>query len=106
MRRKGSGDWRIRGEIAARQFQSLLVGVIGVPGKDHRLEVQCAKLLIVQPRSFVRGSQVVARAFRSDQQRRHSCFAGSENAQFDCAAGEPCDVLVALDQDAVKVLAV
>src|SRR5260370_41034205 len=105
MRGKDAGDGRVRSEVAASQLQGLVGGIVGVPGKDYRLEVQRAELFVMQARRFVGGGEIVAAAFGCNQHRCNAGLIGSEHAQIDGAASEPGDVFVALEQDAVEAFA-
>src|SRR6202034_2991792 len=78
--------------------------VVGIPRKEHRLEVERTKLLVVQARRFVFRGEVVALALGRHQERCNAGFGWRENAQFDSASSDPGDILVTAQKDAGQAL--
>jgi len=105
VRRKAARDMSIRSKLTMRKFYRLVIGIVRVPGKNDRLEIQRAEFLIVQTRRFVGRGQVVAPTLCRNQQCCHSGFIWSQHAQLDSTASEPRNILIALKQQPIEPFA-
>src|SRR5271155_5302753 len=73
--------------------------IVLMPWRDDWLESKVTKLFIREPWSLIARSQIILAARARQQQGSNRCFRRNEDARLNLPARNPCNVLIALQQN-------